>query len=597
MAPDTSVPMLRTTHRARAVLAGALAALSFAAGGCWRTNRLPPVDAGADAVVTDAFAPDDLADAAPLDGGVEDAGPSCVSEPEVCNLRDDDFDGRVDEEPEASTWCGARCGVDVCPRARSVAPLSGSLLTSRRPTFRWALEGGADGGRVEVCRDRACSAPLFVLVGATEATPIEPLPRGVVFWRMVPTRGGLELPAVGAPWIAHVPEYGRTLDRVTGSVLDVNADGSADVLARGRAADGSRRWSIFLRRALGDAIATSLPAAAEVEATGDFDGDGRADLLVSSTGSARGPFVVFSGTATGLSSGASLPDTTPSPVRTIGADFDGDGYADVLTRVGILRGGPRGLDGATTPFPLPAYGEPEFGSEAWSIGDVDGDGVSDIALGQHCDESVPPTPARCPADTTLWRANLRAAPGRWTPRPPEGPGVLVGVGDIDGDSILDHVVWTAGLVSPPWFAYLLRASDAAPAVSGWQEVAGVPDPILGDLVSDVPLGPACDVDGDGYGDVVFRRDGATILRNGGPSGWSDAAVPLTDTPAHAATCLGDEDGDGYADVAVYVIPGPADGPAEVRIYRGGPGGLDPDAFEVLHVERAMAGARSSPSLF
>jgi len=154
-----------------------LAALVAAtlSGGCWRSHTPPdtgPVDA-VDANASDAGTSDAQIDDAGLDAGYDDAGeedlgpPPCVPEPEICNGRDDDCDDVVDNEPAASTWCGALCGVEVCPRARPIAPMSNSLLTTRRPAFRWALEGDADSATLEVCRDRACTAIVTRLEGTS----------------------------------------------------------------------------------------------------------------------------------------------------------------------------------------------------------------------------------------------------------------------------------------------------------------------------------------------------------------------------------------------------------------------------------------------
>ena len=93
------------------------------------------------------------------------------------------------------------------------------------------------------------------LHGITDAGPSDPLPPGIVFRRVVPTRAGGELPAVGPAWVAHVPAVERPLDRVVGSVLDVTGDGVADVLARGRTIDGMRQWWVFVRDGVGGARA------------------------------------------------------------------------------------------------------------------------------------------------------------------------------------------------------------------------------------------------------------------------------------------------------------------------------------------------------
>jgi len=588
-----------------------LAALVAAtlSGGCWRSHTPPdagPVDA-VDANASDAGTSDAQIDDAELDAGYEDAGEEdlgplpCVPEPETCNGHDDDCDGVSDEEPEATTWCGAPCGMETCPRARPITPLSGSLLTSSRPTFRWALEGGADGAHLELCRDRACGDVVVALDGTTEATPVDSLPRGVLFWRLVPQRAGIDLPAISSPWIAHIPSVSRALDRTTGTVLDFNGDGKADVLVHGKDRNGFGEWSLFVSSPGALALTARLPGSTDIEAVGDFDGDGRTDLLETLR-----PvwYRVWYGAPGGLRETAPVPGTLlawPSVHPAIAADFDRDGYADVLGGVHIARGGRRGLDGTSVELPLPVYAEPSFRTQAWPIGDVDGDGAADVAFGQYCDDGSWSGPGACPTDIALWHGSLLAVPQLWTPRPPEGPAALLAAGDVDGDALLDHIAWFPEYRSADLsHSYLLRGAEASAMVSRWNVIPGIPD-WADRLNSDTWLGPACDVDGDGYGDMIFRREGIPLLRRGGPSGLSATVQPITDEPAYGARCLGDDDGDGYQDVALYVYPPytrPATaGPGELRVYRGTAGGLDPTPAQVITIPRALGGRPSSPSLY
>src|SRR5262245_33915249 len=70
---------------------------------------------------------------------------------------------------------------------RLIAPLSTSAVTANRPSFRWApaTGGGAHDEVVELCRSRACGAPLLRSPpSAGSWVPAQPLPAGVVFWRV-----------------------------------------------------------------------------------------------------------------------------------------------------------------------------------------------------------------------------------------------------------------------------------------------------------------------------------------------------------------------------------------------------------------------------
>src|SRR5579862_5480322 len=62
--------------------------------------------------------------------------------------------------PAATAASVSSAGEPTAPRAdgpRLLAPMSGAVTTTRRPTLRWHLPEGAAGATVEVCPDRACT--------------------------------------------------------------------------------------------------------------------------------------------------------------------------------------------------------------------------------------------------------------------------------------------------------------------------------------------------------------------------------------------------------------------------------------------------------
>jgi len=74
---------------------------------------------------------------------------------------------------------------------RLIAPLSTSISTSTRPMFSWIGESATAPATVDVCRDRACQDPIvsFAATGSS-AQPPQPLPAGVVFWRVSSATSG-----------------------------------------------------------------------------------------------------------------------------------------------------------------------------------------------------------------------------------------------------------------------------------------------------------------------------------------------------------------------------------------------------------------------
>ena len=128
---------------------------------------------------------------------------------------------------------------------RPIAPLSTSTTTTRQPTFRW--EPGSSGTtRLEICSSRDCATVLdAVEVAAPRATSRIELPAGVVFWRLVAT-GATCAGAMGPTWQLTIPTRSAPVDASSGTTLDVNGDGYADVaVGASGAANGAGRVVLY----------------------------------------------------------------------------------------------------------------------------------------------------------------------------------------------------------------------------------------------------------------------------------------------------------------------------------------------------------------
>jgi hypothetical protein len=134
-------------------------------------------------------------------------------------------------------------------------------------------------------------------------------------------------------------------------------------------------------------------------AAGNFDGDGFSDLLVTSPqrSSGRGRFVVYPGSAAGLSPDAMFETPNPDPrgasklgdSATMAGDINGDGYSDAVVsqrtfgsgerRLLVWLGGASGLS-ATVGQTLSSDAlASNFARSLSGGGDLDGDGYSDLA--------------------------------------------------------------------------------------------------------------------------------------------------------------------------------------------------------------------------
>lgn len=193
---------------------------------------------------------------------------------------------------------------------------------------------------------------------------------------------------------------------------DVYGDGYDDLLAGAKYLDqpaGRAAGKVYLYRGSAHGPSPSpdwtwggdradANAGVRVAAAGDVNGDGYADVLITAPGAdgRRGDCFVFLGSPKGL---ADKPDWTVSGAA-LGLEFfgegacpvgdiDGDGYDDVaiggrdahgLGHVLIYRGGPRGLDAEPSWEIDGESGGDRFGWWLAPAGDLDGDGLADLVI-------------------------------------------------------------------------------------------------------------------------------------------------------------------------------------------------------------------------
>lgn len=315
---------------------------------------------------------------------------------------------------------------------------------------------------------------------------------------------------------------------------------------------------------------------------GDLDGNGFGDIAVGlpGAGDGSGRVLLVAGSPAGLSA---IATSTFLSVEGTGAafgaslaflgDVDGDGVGDLAVgaprhsnsepeegRVYVFRDRPNGFDMEISWTMETNTPGQRFGSRVAAAGDFDGDGRSDLW--------VVTAPASGPAAIYLYRGSgpsLETTP-TWTT-----PGLTVaGAGDIDGDNRDDVVIGDPTADNNAGRCDLwLGTSNGLPAEQPSRTWRGGPGERLG-----ASVGMVGDLDGDGLADFVCGAPGADSgagkllvifgATTKGPMDLGGNVFAVSELGTSVAPA-GDVNADGLADI---LVGAGGDGEGEVLVIAG-----------------------------
>ena len=377
--------------------------------------------------------------------------------------------------------------------------------------------------------------------------------------------------ATSAAWVVESNIRDGNLGARVASAGDVNGDGYGDVVIGGRRRDvdphGGVAW-LYLGSPSG--LATSAAwtvtggqtgaGAYVVASAGDVNGDGYGDVFVGAprydeVGTNRGQARVFLGSPAGLSQIPAWTVTGEDDFFGFGShvangDIDGDGYGDLVVaahsgdRAYAYHGSAQGLSTIAAWSGDCVLGSENFeAGSAFGMGDVDGDGYSDLFVSGTVLFGISVHRGSSSTLSTLptWTLDYSGAPfGRLSAN---------SAADVNGDGFTDIAVATAPGGFPPGSFQTLVLLHLGSASGPSAEPVWITSPFNVDEEFLDDWQPA-DVNGDGYGDLILSsRDRASFghprrawnVQGNEGSGWTRAPEQRTSDGARPIALHGRSD--------------------------------------------------------
>ncbi len=422
-----------------------------------------------------------------------------------------------------------------------------------------------------------------------------------------------------ADWTVESDQANAYLGQCVATAGDVNGDGFSDVIVGAPNYDDTQtdegKAYLYFGSAEGPSADPNWSKVSNVANArygysvanaGDINGDGYSDVIVGSPYWGNGLAALYLGSSTGVNSvpdwgmnGSESDEKNGYSVSTAG-DVNGDGYDDIIVgapnllngvdrygRVYVYFGSSTGI--LENAWIFRGYNQSNnasaqyFGYSVSTAGDVNGDGYSDIIIGQpyHDNENI--------YDRGLAIVYYGASSGfqdggkfiyRGADSDSRVGASVSTAGDVNGDGFSDFIVGEMSLATLYYGTKETLSNTPAWSFNGCS-------PGLSDVQM---VSNAGDINGDGYSDVIVgapfytngqSNEGKIYIFHGSSSGLSvspDCEIEGNITSqlfGYFVSTAGDVNGDGYSDVIIGA-PGYTNGESDegrAYLYYGSPDGL------------------------